>query len=323
MNGVEQNFNKVLFFLFFVIFLYSFMDHLTTFNILSNQIILNCRFLFCFSSNNGGAILLGIQNLLVLIADSLFFSCRATNNGGSIFIINLINQINISKCCFYNSTSYEYCVIYSYSNNHLILLSSINLCPEKSNICYNIVVGCYKGNQLLNNINSSYTNAFHHSGIHQNSPISTSTKFITFFNQHNSQFFNGFNYVSYKPITTFINYINNSCSLSLFYINNVEIVLYSNVIFINNLGPLTIISTNYYNGGKLELINSYFNTNINPIGSHLLLTSNIFFNNQNLIPFNFLIINTWKCENIFKISFQNIQNLKYFLNFLFIMFINN
>ena len=291
-----------------------FQPILITFNYLINF----CRFLGCKSSTNGGAILLNIQNLDLFVNYCLFESCSSTLFGGSIYLINRTNNISLSFNCFYNSSSPYYSVIYSYSRYHSLTYSSFLLCPSKINICLNVVVGIYLGIQYLNNLNSTLTNANHHSGIHQNNPIITNTKFINFISQKSCDFFTGFNFVSYNPITSYLNIINNEGKIALFCLSNLNIGIYQNIIFKNNSGTLTSIDSRFI--GNLELINSYFDKNIYSKGLYNLITSNIF-QNYYINNYNFYNLNTYLCLN--KIN-NSLKFFKYFplklliyLNFFF------
>ena len=273
----------------------------------SNIFLFFSKFLNCISNNNGGAILLNIQNFNLSISFCIFFGCRA-NNGGSIYNIDSSNYFNISYTCFLNSSASYGSIFDSYSKNHFIFFNSFYLSSYQSNICNNIVVRIANGKQYLNNLNSSHTNANHHSGIHQFGSIISNVNFINLVEQKNCEFFFGFHTLSFKPESFYINMINNTISIGLFYLYGLDSVKYYNVIFINNIGSLT---ANSFYTGKLELYNCYFNTNINSLGNYFLTSSNVYSN---------IIITLNKIENINNCNYNVITFQLNLFKFPFIIF---
>ena len=284
----------------------------STLIILTNMIIICSKFLNIHNNSNGGAVSITTNNNNISFFNCLFKSCSSSISCGSIYMDSTKNNNSIYNCIFFNSSAPYIACFNSNSNYHFFEMNSISFSTEKAFICSNIVIYFVHGAQNILNVNSSFTNANHHSGIHQSSLIFSNVKFITLFNQKNCEFFFGFNKAFIKPETFYCNIINNSASISLFYLSNFEVALYSNINFINNIGTLTSIDSRYT--GKLEIINNNFNENIYSIGNYFLSSSNLFIY-QNII-FQFNHLNNIICEKTFfqKNFLFNFNLLFYILN---------
>jgi len=63
--------------------------------------IVRVLFGYCYSSNNGGAILLDCKNAKIGVFSSAFDHCTAAVYGGGIFI-DMVKYLVVKRSCFYS-----------------------------------------------------------------------------------------------------------------------------------------------------------------------------------------------------------------------------
>jgi len=154
-----------------------------------NVNILDCFFSrISLYSKDGGVIYLSGNNYYSLnITYSMFFNCACSQRGGAIFFSTKsfchLKFICANKCSC--GTNYHFALLSSSTNSNGEHLS-ISLCSQGpsgySSICFN------KGNQRIENINSSMNDAIRISGMHVYQPSSFISSFCTFSNNKASEY---------------------------------------------------------------------------------------------------------------------------------------
>ena len=135
-------------------------------------------------SGEGGVIYVNGGSYFMNISNSLFFNCMSNNNGGAIYFSSsnsLIQKTCASKCSCQTADNFygQFGFITATINNHVEYLS-LSYCSHLTTGEAPIRVD--KGNQRLDNINSSLNNAYQISGYGVWGPTTFSSLFCTFSN---------------------------------------------------------------------------------------------------------------------------------------------
>jgi hypothetical protein len=142
----------------------------------TNVFVLNCLFIGCTSTSNGGALFCSSSVQRLLIESTSFFSCSTSNNyGGAIFFQNtnsgesVLYKVCSNDCCStYTSSSYgQFAYIYmqnSASSKNYIDYSSISRCVNHNTNSHHLFVLGY-GKVYCPSINVSMNKCYSRSGI--------------------------------------------------------------------------------------------------------------------------------------------------------------
>jgi len=146
-----------------------------------NISISNCFFSRYLSySGEGGVIYVDASSCSMNINYSMFYNCVSSGEGGAIYFSSsnsCLRMICANSC----SASYEghFAYLWASQMNQVEYLSVSN-CSHTTSGYY--AVELYKGNQRVDNTNSSMNNAEYVSGIHIHSPSSFISTHCTFSN---------------------------------------------------------------------------------------------------------------------------------------------
>ena len=146
----------------------------------NNINISNCFFSRSLSySGNGGVIFVTASSCLMNINYSMFYNCVCSIDGGAIYFDSSNSSLRMICANSCSASQFHVAYIIASQMNQVEYLS-ISKCSHTTSGYYSILL--YKGNQRVDNTNSSMNNAIQASGILITSPSSFTSSHCTFSN---------------------------------------------------------------------------------------------------------------------------------------------
>ena len=263
-----------------------------------------CKFLNILSTQSGGGIYFSILNQKIEIFNSLFYNCRTTGEfGGGFFINNGLSILN--NLCLINCRA---------QFAHAFRISNSN--PNISNLLVHFCTFDFNGGGYGSFYINSPINEFNFLNSSHNIVYGHGTGFyIEYSSSKNFNFLNFFNCSSMGIIIIYycndlrINYINFISNIEtkdgIIWIGDSNPVYFNNSIFLNNFGNFLFYG--YNSNSTAIFLNSIFDFNKDNKATYLF---NNLFNQNNIFPFNFKLLNYDRCFNFknFTIPIKSLSN---------------
>lgn len=231
------------------------------------------------SSLGGGALYVQGSSTSIELDSCTFFNCNSSSNAGAIYVEQSSSFFKSIHCIFSHCNA-QYCAAVSSSTvNDQMIFASFWKCSSAPQICTNIVLLFAGDGQNCSYVNTTDTNANHHSGLHQTSAKQyVETRFINVGNHRNSQFIFGFASFPINSECSYVNMFNNTVSHSLVYMSQVTQLKLHYFLFKSNSGPVTLNDNSFV--GSLYLLSCKFFEPSATLGIHIITMSGCEMNAQ-------------------------------------------
>ena len=223
----------------------------------SNYYITNCMYHY-FSSSTGSPIHISTTNsILILIETSSFLHCYCSTSGGGIYFSSTPSECILNKICAFNCTckgtttnsggSFTHVKVGD-SKRSYILDSTIAFCINPNQYITICFIG---GNQIFQNINSSYNNAKNKPGLYNYGGTFSNMTFCTIFKNIGTITI-GLHYTKGDSYINLCNIMNNSSPSYGVVYNGVAQTIIQQTFFKDNSNTLLVIITS----GTINVFNS-------------------------------------------------------------------